>query len=97
MREPQAVPLGLFAMVVLQLAALPVQNVVVRHIEAAADWTSLQATRDPRAETSLFRRLAITARADPDPPTWSYLLLENHPTIMQRIAMVEAWRKRNGR
>jgi hypothetical protein len=24
-------------------------------------------------------------------------LLENHPTIMQRIAMAQAWRARNGR
>ena len=31
--------------------------------------------------------------SEPDPPTWDYVLLENHPTIAQRIAMVQAWRR----
>ena len=35
-----------------------------------------------------------TTLSDPDPPTWDYVMLENHPTIMQRLAMAEAWRRR---
>jgi hypothetical protein len=31
----------------------------------------------------------------PDPPTWDYLLFEDHPTVLQRIAMARAWQARN--
>jgi Zn-dependent protease with chaperone function len=63
-------------------------------LEAEADWSALQATRDPAAARSLFRALARTSLADPDPPAWIYLLDEDHPTIVQRIAMTEEWRAR---
>ena len=49
MGVPEAVPLVIFAYVVLQLAMLPLQNVVSRHMEAEADWSALRATRDPAA------------------------------------------------
>jgi STE24 endopeptidase len=94
MGEPEAVPLSLFVLVALQLVALPFVNVVTRHVEAEADWVALETTRDPAAAEALFRGFTTTALAEPSPPTWSYLLLENHPTIEQRIAMAEAWKRR---
>jgi STE24 endopeptidase len=97
MYRPEAVPLALFVVVVLQIAAAPLQNVVIRRLEAEADWVSLETTRDPAATRSTFRRLALVSRAEPDPPAWAYVLMENHPTIMQRIEMAEAWRARAGR
>jgi STE24 endopeptidase len=92
---PAAVPLSLFVLVVLQLAAQPFRNVVSRRYEAEADWSALEATRDPRAARALFRHFTTIALADPNPPTWSYVLLETHPTMVQRIAMAEAWADRN--
>ena len=97
MREAQAVPLGLFLLVVFQLLALPLLNVVTRRLEAEADWEALQATRAPDAAESLFRRFATTALSDPSPPTWDYVLTVSHPTLAQRVAMAEAWRTENGR
>jgi STE24 endopeptidase len=90
----ETMPLALFVVVVLQLAALPLQNAVTRRLEAEADWVSLQATRDPQAARNLFKGLASTSRSEPDPPTWAYLLFENHPTIAQRIAMANQWEER---
>ena len=90
--QPEAVPLALFVLVALQLATAPLTNVVVRRDEAAADWSALQATRQPAVERSLMRRLARTSKAAPNPPTWSYVLYADHPTAMQRIAMSYAWR-----
>jgi STE24 endopeptidase len=58
---------------------------------------ALQTSRDPRAARELHRELAATSHADPEPPTWSYIVFDTHPTAMQRIEMVEAWRARNGR
>jgi STE24 endopeptidase len=93
MGEPAAVPLALLVLVVLELAALPLQNTISRHMEAEADWLALQTTRDPRAATALFKSFVPTGLSDPAPPTWEYLLAANHPTIDQRIAMVRAWQR----
>jgi STE24 endopeptidase len=94
MAAAEAVPLSLFVLVVLSLLALPVQNAISRHMEAEADWMALQTTRDPEAARQLFEEFTTTTLEQPSPPTWSYLLLENHPTIAQRLAMVEAWQRR---
>jgi hypothetical protein len=34
-----------------------------------------------------------TTLDEPSPSAIDYVLLENHPTIMQRIAMAQAWRR----
>jgi STE24 endopeptidase len=97
MAEPVAVPLSLLLLVGLGLLAQPLQNTVSRHMEAEADWSALQATRDPAGAVALFRRFVPTTLSEPNASTFDYLMLENHPTIMQRLAMVEAWRLRQGR
>ncbi len=95
--RPQAVPVALLVFVVLQLLSAPLMNIVDRRQEAEADWSSLRATRDPSAERSLFVKLATSSLGDPDPPAWSYALYADHPSIVQRIAMVDAWQARNAR
>jgi STE24 endopeptidase len=97
MREPTAVPLALLVFVVLQILALPVQNAVIRHLEAEADWVALETTEDPDAARGLFVGFSERALLDPSPPGWSYFLLETHPSVAERIAMAEAWRERQGR
>jgi STE24 endopeptidase len=94
MANPAAVPFSLLVLVVLQLAALPLLNLVTRHIETEADWMALRTTHDPAADRRLMQSFTRTSFADPDPPTWAYLLLENHPTVMQRIALANAWERR---
>ena len=47
--------------------------------------------------TALFRAFVPTTLGQPNDSTFEYVMLENHPTIMQRIAMAQAWRARNGR
>jgi STE24 endopeptidase len=91
MAQPEAVPVALLVLVVVQLVAAPAMNVVTRRQEAAADWAALEATRDPAAGREVMRQLAIQSLSDPDPPSWVYGLYEDHPTIMQRIAMAQAW------
>jgi len=94
MRNPEAVPLGLLVLVVLSTLALPLQNVITRHMESEADWVALTLTRDPQGAEGLFKRFTYAAHADPSPPTWSYILLETHPTGLQRIEMARAWQAR---
>jgi STE24 endopeptidase len=94
MARSRAVPLGLFAYVALQLAAVPLQNVVSRRLEAEADWQALRMTRDPQAARGLFEGFTEIALSDPDPPPWAHLLLESHPSVLERLAMAQAWERR---
>ena len=94
--DPGVLPYGVLVLVLLQLALTPAQNVVSRHVEAEADWVALQTTRDPASGRGLFEKFQETSLAQPNPPTWDYLFIETHPTIMQRIAMTEAWQDREG-
>jgi STE24 endopeptidase len=95
--RPEAVPVALFVFVALGLLTVPLWNVVSRREETEADWSALKATHDPATARALFRELAITSLADPDPPAWSYVLYSDHPTIVQRLAMVEAFKLRASR
>jgi STE24 endopeptidase len=90
---PEAVPLVVFVYVVLQLAVLPLRNVVSRHMEAEADWSALRATHDPAAGRALFRLFVGQTSEDPNPPWWDYVFLENHPTLLQRIEMTEYYKR----
>ena len=91
MANPAAVPLSLFVLVVLSLASLPLQNAISRHLEEEADWMALETTRDPVSARALFRHFATEGLSDPDPPAWSYAFLDSHPSIVERLGLVEAW------
>jgi STE24 endopeptidase len=95
MQRPEAVPVALLTVLCLELALLPATNALSRRYEAEADWQALEATGDPAAEQALVLRLARASLADPDPPTWAYVLRRTHPTTIQRIAMARAWELRN--
>jgi STE24 endopeptidase len=94
--DPANLPYVILVLTVIGLLTAPFQNAVSRRYEAEADWRSLNATRDPASTRALFQTFARTSLENPSPPTWDYLWLETHPTLAQRIAMIEQWRKRNG-
>jgi STE24 endopeptidase len=75
---------------------LPLQTAFTRRLEAEADWVALNTTHAPAAMTGLFERLGRLSRAQPNPPGWDEFLFGDHPSIMQRIEMVKAWRERTG-
>lgn len=85
-----AVPLALLTLTVLELVLLPVTNAISRRYEAEADWRALQATHDPRAFEGLMRQLSTASLSQPDPPEWAQVLLDTHPTPLQRIAMARS-------
>jgi STE24 endopeptidase len=93
MERPEVVPFALLVIAVVNLALTPFTNAVSRRYEAEADWRSLQATRDPASAVKLFRHFGRYDLTDPDPPGWSYVWIDNHPTLAQRIAMAQAWRR----
>ena len=89
--RPEAVPLALLVLVVTQLVAGPLLNSAYRREEAAADWAALEATREPETDRSLMQQLAKKSLSNPDPPGWVDGLFGTHPTIMERIAISQAW------
>jgi STE24 endopeptidase len=94
MARPEVVPFALLVLAVLGLAVTPFTNAVSRRYEAEADWAALTTTRDPKGAEGLFRKFATVDLQQPNPPGWSYVWIDNHPTLVQRIAMVRAWARR---
>jgi STE24 endopeptidase len=95
LHRAEIVPFALLVSFVLGLLATPAGNVVSRRYESEADWMALQATRDPAAGREAFRSFTRIDLAQPDPPGWSYVVLDDHPTVMQRLGMTIAWSARN--
>jgi STE24 endopeptidase len=93
-RRPEAVPLALLVIAIAQLAILPLQNAISRRYEREADWIGLNGTRDPAAARGLFVGFVRTSLQDPSPPGWVHVLLDDHPTPLQRVEMARAWRAR---
>jgi STE24 endopeptidase len=94
MQKPEMVPFALLVLAVFGLLVTPFGNAVSRRYEAEADWAALQTTRDPDSAASMFRKFTIYDLAQPNPPGWSYVWLDTHPTVAQRIAMARAWKAR---
>ncbi len=94
LERPENVPYALLALAVIGLVLTPFGNAVARRYEAEADWSALRATHDPSAAIRLFRKFTRYDLVQPNPPAWSYVMLDNHPTVVQRLAMARAWRAR---
>ena len=92
--DPGVLPYGVLVLMLLNIVVTPIGNVVSRRDEAEADWSALRATDDPSSGRTLFKKFSTTSLQEPNPPTWAYLWLETHPTLMQRIAMTQAWQTR---
>jgi STE24 endopeptidase len=91
MDKPEVVPFALLVLAVFGLLITPFGNAVSRRYEAEADWSALQATHDPRSAESVFRKFTLYDLSQPNPPGWSYVWIDDHPTVVQRIAMARAW------
>jgi STE24 endopeptidase len=93
MYEPGAVPLALLVLTLLSLAVSPLQNLFASRYEREADWSALEAARDPVAQRTALQRLATTSLSRPDPPALEHLLEDTHPTLLQRIELTKAWER----
>ncbi len=90
--DPRALPLAALVLLLLQLATLPAANAITRRYEREADWEGLRLTQDPAAAEALYRRFARTGLTDPDPPFLLHLLLDTHPSLVERIETARSLR-----
>jgi Zn-dependent protease with chaperone function len=95
MGDPGVLPYGFLVLTVLGILVTPIGNVISRRVEAEADWQALQTTKDPASGQGLFQEFTRTSLQQPEPPTWAYIYFDTHPTAIQRIAMMEAWKTRS--
>jgi STE24 endopeptidase len=94
MGDPGGLAYGFLVLAILGALLTPLGNVISRRVEAEADWRALETTKDPASGRGLFQEFSRTSLGQPNPPTWAYIYFDTHPTIMQRIAMMEAWKDR---
>jgi STE24 endopeptidase len=92
--DPGLLPYGVLVLVLINLAITPLTNIASRRYEAEADWRALVTVQDPKSQEELFQGFSKTSLQEPNPPTWAYVFFDTHPTLMQRIAMAEAWKER---
>ena len=89
--DASLLPAAALVLLLLQLATLPAANAITRRYEREADWEGLRLTRDPAAAEALYRRFARTGLSDPDPPLLLHVLLDTHPSLVERIETARAF------
>ena len=92
--DPTAAGVIVLTLLALSLASTPVQTLVSRRAEAAADLRSLELTDDARVFTNIQTALATANLSDPDPPGLATWWLQTHPSAMARLAMARWWSQR---
>jgi STE24 endopeptidase len=99
LRSPSDVaglPLLLLSAGAVSLLLMPLANALSRSHERRADRFALDATRNPEAFISAMRRLASQNLAEERPTRIVRVLFHTHPSIEERIAMAEGWRRQAG-
>lgn len=94
--DPRSAALVVLLVTLGSLVTAPVTTAVSRRVEARADLTALELTRDPEAFVDLERRLAVANLADLEPSTADLLLRATHPSAPERIATARRWALANG-
>ncbi|MGH3665432.1 MAG: M48 family metalloprotease [Egibacteraceae bacterium] len=89
--DPRAAAAVLAVTLLLSGPALPVQQLVSRRAEAAADLASLDLTRDAATYQAMQVALTRSNLAEPLPPAWATALWGSHPPSLARLAMGLRW------
>lgn len=94
--DPVSLPFLLLSLLVLNLVTIPIQAAISRAFEREADIESLRLTDNPEAFIISEVKLARANFADIEPPKAIVWLMYTHPPVLERIAMAEAFRARQG-
>jgi len=80
----------LLVLLLAQQASVPVDSLLSRQVERAADVRALELTDDPQAFAEAMQVLTLTNRADPSPPAWVQWWFGSHPTGAERVALARS-------
>ncbi|HWH30518.1 MAG TPA: M48 family metalloprotease [Mycobacteriales bacterium] len=91
--DGRAVALVLALTALASFAVAPVSNLVSRRVEARADVSSLDLTRDVDTFVETQKRLARTNLSDLEPNPVAYALFATHPSTTERLSLAREWER----
>jgi STE24 endopeptidase len=94
--DPVSLPFLLLLFLAITILTTPIQVAISRSFEREADLESLRLSANPEAFIGAEVKLARTNFADIEPPRAMVWLLYTHPPVLERIAMAESFRAKQG-
>ncbi|WP_173918263.1 M48 family metallopeptidase [Halobacillus sp. Marseille-Q1614] len=89
--EVSSLPVLLVLLSAISIAATPVELMISRQAEKAADEYAIEMTGDREAAIGSFQQLTINGLSDVNPPLLVKWFRYGHPTMMERIHMLEEY------
>ncbi|MGP4059602.1 M48 family metallopeptidase [Halobacillus sp. H74] len=86
-----SLPLFYLILTILSFASSPVELAISRNAETDADRYAIEMTQDPEAAIGSFQELTVNGLSDVNPPALVKYLRYGHPTMMERIHMLESY------
>jgi STE24 endopeptidase len=87
--DVRILPLLVVAFDLTTTIAAPFSAALTRQRELDADRFALTLTKDAASLSSLLVKLGRINKVDPDPPRWYVLSGVTHPTILERVAVIQ--------
>ncbi|GAA0314246.1 M48 family metallopeptidase [Bacillus carboniphilus] len=84
-----SLPLLLALLSLMLFFSSPVSNVIARYQEKSADLYALELTQDKEAAVSTFQKLTQAGLSQVNPPTLVKWFFYTHPTMLERLMMVD--------
>ncbi|MCX7704395.1 MAG: M48 family metallopeptidase [Planctomycetota bacterium] len=94
--QPRVVALLAFWALSFSFLSSPINNLISRRMEVQADIESLRLTDDAESFISAEKKLALSNISELHPTSLVYWFYFTHPTVLERIALAERYRKSRG-
>ncbi|OIK10491.1 peptidase M48 [Bacillus sp. MUM 116] len=90
-KDIRSLPLFLMIISILLFASSPLTNLVSRYEETRADNYAIHMTKDPQAAITSFQELTRSGLSQVNPPLLVKIFRYDHPTMLDRISMLEEY------
>jgi STE24 endopeptidase len=90
-RDIRSLPLFLMLLSMLMFAASPLTNLASRYEETRADRYAIEMTKNPEAAITSFQELTRSGLSQVNPPLLVKIFRYTHPSMLDRIAMLEEY------
>jgi Zn-dependent protease with chaperone function len=90
-KDIRSVPLFFLVLSILTFAASPFTNLISRYEETRADKYAIQMTKDPESAISSFQILTRSGLSQVNPPLLVKIFRYDHPSMLDRISMLEEY------
>ncbi|MFG6146995.1 M48 family metallopeptidase [Halobacillus sp. B23F22_1] len=88
-----SLPVLFLLLTVLSIISTPIESAISRQAERSADEYAIEMRPDREAAIGSFQQLTINGRSEVNPPALVKFFRYGHPTMMERIIMLEEYEK----